>query len=124
MVLDMSCRKTKRVLGVASKFNFFNKKRKWLLIGSDVDSSKNLLMDENLSVESRILLATYDDGLNYHIYHCRSPALQRNGLMFISVVGNFSKTKGLIYASPFERINFSMHGTPLKVATSVGAAIF
>lgn len=118
----MSCQNTKDILRVASELNFFNKKRKWLLIGSDFDSSKEILMDENLSIESRILLVTYEDGLRYQIYHIRSPALQRNGLMFITVVGNFSASKGLSYVSPFEKMNFSMHETQLKVATSVSPA--
>lgn len=109
---------------MASELNFFNKKRKWLLIGSDFDSSKEILMDENLSIESRILLATSEDGLRYQIYHIRSPALLRNGLMFVSIIGNFSQSKGLSYVSPFEKINFSMNETQLQVATSVCTPVF
>lgn len=81
-------------------------------------------MNVNINIESRVLLVVHEDILKYQIYHIKCPALQRNGLMFVTAVGNFTETQGLIYENPFKKIDFLMHATVLKIATCVKYLIF
>lgn len=119
VVFDLDCINTKEVLKHASEFNFFNKKRKWLFFGGDVNTAKELLLAENLNIDSRILLVVNEDRFKHQIFYVKTPALQKNGLMFLNVVGNFTESKGLAFEDPFDMIDYSMYGTPLKIVICV-----
>ncbi|XP_063706304.1 glutamate receptor U1-like [Culicoides brevitarsis] len=114
-VLDLECARSEELLAQASTLRRFNKKVEWILFGKDFNESLALIGDLNINVDAKILLIITENEFQAKIYHIRCPALQRNGLMFVDTVGNFTKNQ-LIYKNPFETINYKLHSTILRVA--------
>lgn len=113
----------------ASNLHMFNDRLIWLIFGYDLETSLNLLKNQNININSKILLVIplvipKKEHASYVIYHIQAPALERNSIMHVNQVGSYSKQTGLIFEDPFKAVNFSMEQTILKVATTVSPLHF
>lgn len=120
-ILDLECPKSSEMLDVISNFSKFNKNIRWLLYGNDLNRTLSRLSSHSINIDSMILLVIKNDE-KYDIFHIRCPALQRNGLMFVDYVGNF--TNYLKYENPFLKVNYQLHGIALRVAICVSFVRF
>lgn len=119
VILNLKDGRSTHFLSTASNLRLFNGRTKWLIFGEDVDTSLNVLKTQNINVDSKILLVIPSAYSPYLIYHIRSPALQRNGLLYVNEVGSYSNQDILNFQDPFQRVNYSMDAIVLKIATSV-----
>lgn len=122
IVLDLECQKSADVLNIASEIRMFNKKVEWILFGSRLNDSLSLVTDQNINIDAKILLVVKNQE-EFQFYHIRCPALNRNGLMFVNSMGNYSEERQLpnrlMYNNPFNFVNYTLHATILRIAICV-----
>lgn len=121
-ILDLKCSKAPEILKHASYQKYFDKKTKWLLFGDSLNNSLSLLKPLDISIDARILIFIKNPDVIWCIYHIKSPALKRNFVIYINLIGNYSMSTGLRMVDPFQSFNYTMDGTVLNVAISVSSS--
>lgn len=120
VILDLTCGKSQKVLSEASKTKLFNKKTKWLLFSHNLNDSMAALKDLDINIDAMmLLLVKRNKDRAYTIFHLRSPALKRNGVMYVNLIGNYTNQRRLKLDDPFKCINFTLDGIFMKVGFSV-----
>lgn len=118
-VFDVDCENSANVFNLTSNLNLFKTYTKWLFFAKDLNQTRAFLMQQNINIDSKILVILSIPEEKYEIFHLKAPALQRNRLVDVKLTGNFSMKKGLFYEDPFVTVDYSMNETLLRVTTCV-----
>lgn len=120
VILDLMCGKSQKILTEASKTKLFNKKTKWLLFSHNLNESMAALKDLDINIDARmLLLVKRNKDRACMIFHLRSPALKRNGVIYVNLIGNYTTQRGLKLNDPFQYLNYTLDGIVMRVGFSV-----
>ncbi|XP_043262983.1 ionotropic receptor 75a-like [Colletes gigas] len=116
--LDCRCnnRRYNKIFVEATKHSMYDEMHKWLILGSNLSHSLNILHDESFTVSTDIVIVVPSER-DYVLYDVYNPCKDRGGPTNVTVFGTWDAENGLnitLTQSKFQRRS-NLHGMKLKV---------
>ncbi|XP_034195536.2 uncharacterized protein LOC117611629 [Osmia lignaria lignaria] len=105
-----------KVIADAGKYSMYDEMHKWLILGSDLRQTLEILNDDTFSVSTDVVIVIPSND-NYLLYDVYNPCKDRGGSMNVTYFGSWSSESRLnvsLNQSKFQRRS-NLHGMKLKV---------
>ncbi|XP_076664876.1 ionotropic receptor 75a-like [Andrena cerasifolii] len=116
--LDSRCNSKRyaKILVDATRYSMYGEMHKWLILGSNLSHSLQILNDEAFSISTDVVVAV-PSANDYILYDVYNPCKDRGGSTNVTLYAIWNTEKGLVVTltqSKFERRS-NLHGMKLKV---------
>ncbi|KAJ6647072.1 Ionotropic receptor 75a [Pseudolycoriella hygida] len=95
VVVSLDCNETIEFLSKASDRKLFHYERNWLIFGSNLSRSYDILREQNINVDAEVTLAIpLESDRSYELYEVYNPSSKHGGRLNVTRCGQWSESTG------------------------------